>query len=174
MASETKYELLYRSQNEVCGDPFPEFVAFAASYPNSSASVLDLGCGQGRDALVFAHRGMSVTGVDISPTGIEQMVAIADANTLPITGVVSDIRDYDPATQFDIIILDRSLHMLTDPKHRTDVLERCTGWLAGSGHILIADQPSNIPAFADWFASDSGNWHSVPNLKRGFWFVQKT
>lgn len=172
MSLETRYELLYREQDDVCGDPAPEFVAFAVSYSNPSASVLDLGCGQGRDAFVFARRGMSVTGVDISPTGVKQMVAFADTNALRITGVVSNILEYDTDTRFDIIILDRTLHMLSNPKDRVDVVERCADWLARFGHILIADEPSNIRAFAGWFNSDSRNWQITPNMKPGFCFAQ--
>ncbi len=173
MAHENKYELLYRDQDDVCGDPFPEFAAFAESHSNPSASVLDLGCGQGRDAFVFARRGMSVTGVDISATGIEQMLEFADAKALQITGIVSNIRNYHTDARFDIIILDRTLHMLSNPNDRIDVVARCADWLAGSGHILIADEPSNIAAFADWFSSDSRNWQTTRNMKPGFCFVQK-
>jgi len=174
MSLETRYELLYREGDDVCGDAFPEFIAFAESHSNPSASVLDLGCGQGRDAFVFARRGMSVTGVDISPTGIKQMLAFADANALQITGIATDIRNYNTDARFEIIILDRTLHMLSNPNDRVDILGRCAEWLANSGHILIADEPSNIRTFADWFASDIRNWQTTPNMKPGFCFVQKT
>lgn len=172
MALETKYELLYRKQDDVCGDPFAEFMAFAESYPNSSASVLDLGCGQGRDAIVFARQGLTVTGVDISPTGIEQMIAFGRSNNLRITGVVADIRDYDTDLRFDIIILDRTLHMLTNSSDRLDVIARCADWLALGGHMLIADERSNIPAFADWFVRDSRDWQLTPKMKPGFCFAR--
>src|SRR3990167_9785073 len=33
--------------------------------------VLDAGCGAGRDAIFLAQQGFSVTGVDISPVGID-------------------------------------------------------------------------------------------------------
>lgn len=172
MAHETKCELLYREQDGVCGEPFAEFVVFAESYPNSSASVLDLGCGQGRDAIVFARQGMSVSGVDIAPSGIEQMIAFGKANNLRITGVVADIRKFETNSRFDIIILDRTLHMMANPSDRLDVLARCADWVALDGHVLIADERSNIPAFADWFASDLRNWQLTPRMKPGFCFAQ--
>ncbi|MEK6923472.1 MAG: methyltransferase domain-containing protein, partial [Nanoarchaeota archaeon] len=37
-----------------------------------SGDVLDLGVGEGRDALFLAKNGFSVTGVDISETGIQK------------------------------------------------------------------------------------------------------
>ncbi len=68
-----KYEALYLSDPNVCGAPFPEFVAFAERCDGGGRSVLDLGCGQGRDAFIFARRGFGVVGVDISPTGVTQI-----------------------------------------------------------------------------------------------------
>jgi len=53
-----------------CGQPFPEFVQFFVDFDQVNASVLDLGCGQGRDALFIARMGHDVLGVDLSPTGI--------------------------------------------------------------------------------------------------------
>lgn len=172
MSTETKYELLYREQNDVCGAPFPEFVAFAESYPAPTATVLDLGCGQGRDAKVFAGHGMTVTGVDNSPTGINQMIVFAKANELQIKGVVSDIRDFNTDSRFDIVILDRTLHMLSNANDRLTVVGRCAGWLADGGHMLIADERSNIPAFVDWFSADSRDWKIMPRMKSGFCFAQ--
>jgi len=172
MSLESRYEQLYREQNDVCGEPFQEFVAFAEAQLNSSATVLDLGCGQGRDAIVFAKRGMAVTGVDISATGVKQMLTFAAANKLPIAGVVADIREYRAEGRFDIIILDRTLHMLSNPDDRLGVIARCAGWLAKSGYLLIADEPSNIRAFADWIDADSHKWQVISKLKPGFYFVQ--
>ena len=37
-------------------------------------SVLDLGCGQGRDALFIARRGHILLGVDAAQTGIKQIL----------------------------------------------------------------------------------------------------
>ena len=172
MSLESKYERLYREQDDVCGEPFPEFVAFVEARPSRSSQVLDLGCGQGRDALVFARSGMAVTGVDVSATGINQMLAIAKTNDLPITGIVADVREYSSDRRFDIIILDRTLHMLSNPLDRLDVIARCAGWLTDSGHILIADEPSNVRVFVDWFSADSRRWHLTPKMKPGFCFAQ--
>lgn len=172
MPLETKYELLYREQDNVCGDPFPEFVRFAESYQEPNATVLDLGCGQGRDAFVFARRGMTVTGVDISATGIKQMMDFANAHALQISGVVSDIREFTTEKRFDIIILDRTLHMLSNPNERMVIIRRCANCLSDSGYILIADEPSNTREFVNWFTTDSQDWKLTPRMKPAFCFAQ--
>lgn len=172
MPKEDKYELYYRTGDNVCGPPFPEFAAFAESYPKKEALVLDLGCGQGRDAILFAKQGMRVTAVDTSPTGIKQMLAQAKKQKLTIDGIISDIRHYPVEQNFDIIILDRVLHMLPTGDERLSVIERCAAQLAQDGHLLIADERSNITLFKNWFEEDTRGWRIAPKMKPSFCFAQ--
>lgn len=171
--SEPKYEKLYREQAEVCGDPFPEFVEFATGVEFAEARVLDLGCGQGRDALLFARHGMSVLGIDIAPTGVRQMLAAAETEGLRVEGQVSDVRDYQIDETFELVILDRTLHMIRDAGDRLQVLQKCAGWVIDGGYILIADERSNIPAFKDWFERDQADWQILPGMKPGFCFARR-
>ena len=68
------YEEEYQNSRNVCGEPFQEIVEFFENYDDECATVLDSGCGQGRDALFIARKGHSVLGVDTAQTGIEQML----------------------------------------------------------------------------------------------------
>ena len=87
----TDYEKQYQKSRDVCGPPFREFVAFFERYHKTRAKVLDLGCGQGRDALFIARKGHHVLGVDISRTGISQMLEEAEREGLDVCGVVADV-----------------------------------------------------------------------------------
>lgn len=84
----TDYETLYAEQDAVCGAPFAEFVRFFDDL-TPVRSVLDLGCGQGRDALVAGRRGHRVLGVDLSASGVRQMVQTADSEGLLVTGAAN-------------------------------------------------------------------------------------
>ena len=53
----TDYEQFYRENPHGLGEPTREFVAFFDTYDRAQASVLDVGCGQGRDALFVARLG---------------------------------------------------------------------------------------------------------------------
>jgi 2-polyprenyl-3-methyl-5-hydroxy-6-metoxy-1,4-benzoquinol methylase len=106
----TDYELEYQRSQAACGDPFPEFVDLFEALPLPS-TVLDLGAGQGRDTLVAARLGHRVVAVDISPTGIGQILAAAQRENLSIEGVVADLTMYCPNGQFDVVVLDRVVHM---------------------------------------------------------------
>ena len=100
---------------------------------------MDIGCGQGRDALFIARLGHAVVGVDLSPTGIAEMCAIADEEDLNINGIAADITEFVPEGMFDVILFDRTLHML--PKApRLTVLSKLIAHVAPNGWVLIADE----------------------------------
>ena len=172
MSQTGKYEKQYREKRNVCGDQFPEIAEFFDTYPKQPARVLDLGCGQGRDALMVARHGHSVLGVDISGTGVQQMKEDANRENLQIQGAIADITDYEIDEDFDVVILDRVLHMLKE-EVRIGVLKRVMRRVLPGGFILIADMQSNKPSVREAFACGSGgNWTSILDRK-GFLFVRK-
>ena len=102
------YDKHYQQEN-LFGAPYPEFVAFMADW-EPKGTVLDVGCGQGRDALFLARQGYQVTGIDASQLGIEQMLAAAHAQTLPLNGIVADFYSYPFSQTYDVVVLDSILH----------------------------------------------------------------
>ena len=173
MTRSNKYEQHYREGRGVCGPPFPEFVAFFETYTSPQADVLDLGCGQGRDALLAARHGHRVVGVDLSETGIAQMLEDAHAEGLTVEGIVADVSTWQPKESFDVIILDRVLHLLSDPSERRSVLERSCAHTRPGGTILIADTPKQQALLLDVFASKEPEWEIVLRQK-GFVFAHRT
>ena len=108
--------------------------------------MLDVGCGQGRDALPLARMGHDVVGVDLSPKGIADLAAAAAAEGLAVTGHVADITAFVPEGHFDALLFDRTLHML-DAADRHAVLARLIGHLRPGGVLLLADETSNMAGF---------------------------
>ena len=161
----TDYEEFYKENPHGLGEPFKEFVSFFEGYEESSARVLDLGCGQGRDALFIARRGHSVVGVDISATGIEQLLQDARQEGLSIEGVVADVKEYRPDKNFDVVVIDRTLHMLPEEVDRIAVLERLMGFINERGYVLIADEKKNLPAMEEFFIK--AGW-TVTFKQKGF------
>ena len=74
--------------------------------------VLDIGCGEGKDAVFFAKCGYAVTAFDISKKGIEKAKKLADHNKVDINFFHADIFDYRPDSEFDIIFSSGMLHFL--------------------------------------------------------------
>jgi tellurite methyltransferase len=59
------------------GDPAEELINLVGLLA-SEADVLDMGCGEGRNALYLAERGFNVTAIDISAAGIKKLKHFAD------------------------------------------------------------------------------------------------
>lgn len=167
----TDYEKLYRGAKQALGEPTRQFVDFFDTLPRSRLRVLDVGCGQGRDALFIARLGHAVVGIDQSPSGIRDLLADAEAENLTVQGQVSDIRVFEPEGLCDVLLLDRTLHML-DGSERPAVLARYVDWVEGGGYVLIADEPSNIPTFERVLEADRRDWRIVLR-QRGYLFAHQ-
>jgi len=96
-------------KDEYFGKPYPGLVEFFSSYPERNR-LLDLGCGQGRDALFLGRIGYRVVGVDISDVGIQQLNTAAQKEKLQVKGLVADIYSFAISDEFDIVLLDSIFH----------------------------------------------------------------
>lgn len=74
--------------------------------------VLDIGCGEGKDAVFFAKCGYDVTAFDISKQGIEKARKLAEHNKVNVNFFKADIFDYRPDAEYDIIFSSGVLHFL--------------------------------------------------------------
>jgi 2-polyprenyl-3-methyl-5-hydroxy-6-metoxy-1,4-benzoquinol methylase len=103
-----EYDKYYETEN-LFGNPYPELMDFYAQI-EQKGKLLDLGCGQGRDAIPLAKLGFSVTGIDNSIVGIEQLNEIATKDNLFLKGIVMDVYSYSAFDEFDFILLDSMFH----------------------------------------------------------------
>lgn len=116
------YDKYYQTEN-LFGEPYPDLIAFFAAHP-TKGKVLDLGCGQGRDAIALARLGYKVTGIDHSAVGIAQMKQIAENENLHLHGEIADIYAFERFGDFDIILLDSMFHFTKKDKTRETALIR--------------------------------------------------
>ena len=141
---ESRYAAVDRLWSEQPNDWLPEF---AASWEPGRA--LDLGCGEGADAVWLAERGWEVTGIDLSATAIARLEAEADRRGLGerVHGVVLDvIREELPAGPFDLVAafyvhggpMPGSLDLI-------ELLGRGAGLVAPGGRLLTAVHCVNPP-----------------------------
>ncbi|HEY0713145.1 MAG TPA: class I SAM-dependent methyltransferase, partial [Polyangia bacterium] len=132
------YETLYRRGERLFGPPLPKVVRFFSEQAPRRARVLDLGCGQGRHALLAARLGHTVTGVDVSATGVAQLQTDATQAGLRVRGVVSDVFAYRPRGAFDVVLLIRVLCHLDGDDGRARLLHRLPRLVRVGGFVLIA------------------------------------
>lgn len=74
--------------------------------------VIDLGVGEGRNALFLAKKGFNVTGVDISKTGVTHFLESAKKIGIEIKAIIKDITKFKFNRNYDIIISSSTLHFL--------------------------------------------------------------
>jgi SAM-dependent methyltransferase len=107
-------------------------------------TVLDVGCGEGEDALLLASLGATVTGVDVSPAAVElarqraALSGLSDRTSFicaPISG------ESLPAGAFDVIWIDNVLHHVLDELEPT---LRSLFAAAKPGARVIAMEPVNL------------------------------
>lgn len=135
------YDKYYQTVN-LFGKPYPELLEFFADYPKKG-KVLDLGCGQGRDAITLARLGYSVTGIDNSKVGIDQMNQIGQTENLKLVGLVGDIYTFDQFNQFDILLIDSMFHFAKKDKEKEiGFVKKIVSKLKNGGLFVICIQDS--------------------------------
>jgi len=92
---DSHWDRTYSRDSAFFGDTASEFSGVAMSQFRKAAvqTVLELGCGQGRDTLFFAREGLHVTALDYSATGLI---------TLQTSAAESGVSDRVLARQFDV------------------------------------------------------------------------
>lgn len=148
MNREPFWEKAYRTG---ASDPFggasPEILELLTWLPAGS-SVLDLGCGAGRNALPLARAGMKLTAVDVSEAACAMITKIAAESSLPISVVQEDLRTFDFTEQYDVVIAHGILHLLPAAE-RLQLLDRIKARTRPNGANVVAVFTSRIPAPPD-------------------------
>ncbi len=104
----------YRSNERIWGPGQPAAVLEKALPLLAPGKVLDLGAGDGRQALYLAREGFDVTAVDVAPTGLSKLNQYADELGLgkKIHTEEADISRYHFFETYPTIICIQALHFL--------------------------------------------------------------
>lgn len=105
-----KYDALYSNNESVFGPP-EDFVRRAMGYKNEGRA-LDVGCGEGRNAILLAANGFHVEALDLSSVAIQKLQEYSWQNDLPIYPQMGDICEEDVRKGYDMILLFFILHHL--------------------------------------------------------------
>jgi len=133
------YDKYYETE-DLFGKPYAELIEFFKNY-EPKGSLIDIGCGQGRDCIPLARLGFKVTGIDNSKVGINQMVEKSDIEKLNIIGLVDDIYTFDNYQDFDIVLLNSMFHFeKKDLKKETDFIEKIAKEINSNGLICFCVQ----------------------------------
>lgn len=96
---------------------------------------LDLGTGEGRNAMWLAERGWDVTAVDFSDVAIEKARHIAARRVVRVTWVVADLLEYNPPQcAFDLVAL---VYIHLPAKELRKVVAAAVAALAPGGMLFV-------------------------------------
>jgi SAM-dependent methyltransferase len=177
----------FRYRQSTCGwgrKPDRSAVALADLLALPGANVLDVGCGEGRNAIYLANRGAVVEGVDVSVAAWANR-RVAWPDEARITWREADITTMPLDIRYDAVLACSVLHWLASDSTIAAVLHRLKEAVRPGGlHAIvvfndrlpyIADTASRQPVllshewyvdkYADWAfiaASDTDSIHTHP------------
>lgn len=118
-----------------------QITKFAGLLPKR-ALLLDIGCGPGLNAEIFAKNGLNVTGFDFS----EEMIKLARKNCPKGTFILSSIENFSSDVKFDGICLSFVIvHLKTD--EATSLLDRLSSFINPKGKVYISFMTEKKPGY---------------------------
>jgi len=132
----------------------------------TGAEVLDLGCGDGRNAIFLLKQGMSITAVDISTNAITKLKSQAGQHGNRLKTEILDVRSYRFTGQFDLIIAHGLLHLLPRSDW-THIMKSMQEYTKPSGFNIVAVFSDVLPPPEDRRPFTLGLFHEG-ELKRHY------
>ncbi|MBL8932712.1 MAG: class I SAM-dependent methyltransferase [Kineosporiaceae bacterium] len=113
--------------------------------PEPPGRALDLGCGEGGDAVWLAEQGWQVTAVDISPTAVSRGAAAAAERGLAsaITWLAHDLTTWRTEGSYDLVTA--CFFQAPVELARIDILRRAAGHLSPGGRLVVISHAAPPP-----------------------------
>jgi len=90
--------------------------------PTTPLRLLDVCCGEGKDAVFFANNGYIVSAFDIAETGLDKGRKLAELNGAEVDFFTADVLDFIPDCEFDIIYTSGGL-LYFSPERRREMID---------------------------------------------------
>ncbi len=161
------WEETYRDLNaDTFGKPSAEIVRLAHTLAGGG-SILDMGCGEGRNAIFLAEKGFQVDAIDISQAGIAKLLRIAGDRDLKINAWVEDMTTFQFNQSYDLIISHGVLHLVERDDWR-QLIPRIKKSTRPGGVNVVAVFTDKIPPSEDmapftkglFYEDELAEWYS--------------
>ncbi len=123
----------YAAEDRVWGGEPNRFVVQYLS-DLEPGSAIDLGAGEGRNAVWLAARGWDVTAVDFSPVGLAKARAMAAEAGVALATVAEDVLAFEPSMHTDLVLLS---YLQIPDAAQTALLGRVALWLRPGGRVFV-------------------------------------
>ena len=141
--SRTFWDERYSVESLVYGEGPNDFLASMAARLPAAGNALDIGAGEGRNALFLAQRGLDVLAVDQSEVGMQKARRLAHERGLRLRTLAVDLEQFNAEPgSFDMI---SSIFVHLPAALRAQVLRGVVTWLKPAGvFVLEAYAPEQI------------------------------
>lgn len=135
--------------------------------PERPLHLLDIGCGEGKDAVFFAKNGYRVSAFDVAKSGVDKARRLADKHRVNVNFFKADIRDFRLENEVDIIFCSGVLHFVPE-KLRREIFENLQRHTSSGGvHAMnVFVKKPFIPVPPD---KDSRNYRWVSGELTGYY-----
>ncbi|WMM24991.1 helix-turn-helix domain-containing protein [Tissierella sp. MB52-C2] len=158
------YEQKYQTENYYWG-LIPSKMCFnilELMPPIRQLKVLDIGCGEGKDAVFFARNGYDVSAFDISTVGLEKLQKLCEEINTSVNTFRADINDYRIKSKYDILFSSGVLHYIKPELRREIFLNYKENTNEDGIHVFnvfvdkpfIEAPPENEPNAYPWISGE--------------------
>lgn len=133
--STTFWDERYSGDDLAYGSAPNDFLSSMADKLPTSGQALDIGAGEGRNALFLASRGLNVLAIDQSAVGMQKAQRLAQERSLMLRTQAVDLQDFDAEhNAFDVV---SSIFVHLPATLRAAVHHRVASWLKPGGVFLL-------------------------------------
>ncbi len=133
--SSTFWDQRYAGDDLAYGEKPNDFLAQMVDRLPTAGRALDIGAGEGRNALFLASRGLDVLAVDQSEVGMQKAQRLARERGLKLRTRAIDLQEFDAADNSLDVISSIFVHLPTALRAR--VHGRIRAWLKPGGVFLL-------------------------------------
>jgi tellurite methyltransferase len=140
------WDILYRGSKSVWGAKADRtLVEYAKLFPKGH--VLDLGIGEGRNALFFAKLGYVVEGIDVSRAAIKKCIRMANQAKLKIAAEVGSVQSMEiTPKKYSLIIISWVLNFF-NKKEIEQIVVKIEKGLKKNGFVYIVVFATDDPSY---------------------------
>ena len=129
------------------------------------STILEAGCGSGRDALYYVRHGFQVTGLDVSEQAVARTQEQAVREGLDIALVARDLLASDlPVASFDAAVAIHLIHLQPEPV-RVAMMNRLWQLTRDGGLVAMSNYAVEETGFTSWPPHSETNTRVDPKGK---------